>query len=76
MKREFFGINSEVYFINDEQKITWGYITGISYEAKKSGNSDGFSDPVHETVIYVIDNQFRRNGKFVFKTKGELLDSL
>ena len=76
MKVEFFGIGSEVYFINDEHKVTWGYITGISYEARREGNSDGFSAPVRETVIYIIDNKFRRNGKFVFKTREELIKSL
>lgn len=76
MKVELFGIGAEVYFINDEQKVTWGYITGISYEARREGNSDRFSAPVRETTIYIIDNKFRRNGKFVFRTKGELLNSL
>ena len=34
MKVDFYSIGSEVFFINDKQKVDWGYITGIKYEAK------------------------------------------
>ena len=76
MIQELFNINSEVYYINDEQKIANGYITEICYNARREANSDGFSPPFREAVYYVIDDQFRRNGKFVFKTKDELINSL
>ena len=76
MIQELFNINSEVYFINDEQKIASGYITEICYNAKRVANSDGFSSPFREAVYYVIDEQFRRNGKFVFKNRDELINSL
>lgn len=76
MIQEFYNIGGEVYFINDEQKIVSGYITEIFYNARREANSDGFSSPFREAVYYVIDDQFRRNGKFVFKTKDELINSL
>ena len=76
MKVEFFGIGSEVYFINDEQKITCGYITEICYNAKRISSPYGHSCWIRETVSYVIDNQFQRNEKFIFKTREELIKSL
>lgn len=76
MIREFFSIGSEVYFINDDQKIGCGYITEICYSAKKESSYDGWSNPVRETVHYVIDGKFRRKGEFVFRSRKELIDSL
>ena len=76
MKVDFYSIGSEVYFINDKQKVDCGYITGIEYEAKRISNSDGYSTPILETAEYTIDGKYRRDGKFIFKTRDELINSL
>ena len=77
MKREFYGIGSEVYFINDEQKVDWGRITGIDYNVREVPNScGGFSSPYRESTFYMIDDKYRRKGEFVFKSREELIKSL
>lgn len=76
MIREFFSIEDSVYFINDQQKIACGYISEVFYNAKEDTNSGGFPPRVNETVEYVIDGKFRRNGRFVFKSRNDLIDSL
>lgn len=76
MTVEFYSIGSDVYFINDEQKVVSGYITGIEYTAKKNPNANDYSDLVKETIVYTIDYKYRRQGRFVFKSRNRLIDNL
>lgn len=76
MEVEVYSIGSEVFFINDKQKIDSGYITEVYFEMKRSANSDGYSSPITQNTDYVIDDKFRRNAKFVFKSRKELIESL
>lgn len=76
MKIEFHSIGSEVYFIDNNQKITSGYITEVDFNMKKAPNSDGYSSPFMQNTVYMIDDKFRRNAKFVFKSRKELIESL
>ena len=76
MKIEFHNIGSEVCFIDNNQKITSGYITEVDFNMKKAPNSDGYSSPITQNTVYVIDDKFRRNAKFVFKSRKELIESL
>ena len=76
MNVEVYGIGSEVYFIDNNQKITCGYITEIDFNMKKAPNSNEYSSPVTQNTVYVIDDKFRRNAKFVFKSRKELIENL
>ena len=76
MKVEVHGIGSEVFFINDKQKIDFGYVTEVYFEMKRTANSDGYSSPITQNTVYVIDDKYRRNAKFVFDSRKELIDSL
>ena len=76
MKVEVHSIGSEVFFINDKQKIDSGYITEVYFEMKRSANSDGYSSPITQYISYVIDGRFRRKAEFVFESRKELIDSL
>ena len=76
MKVEVHSIGSEVYFINDKQKIESGYITEVYIEMKRTANSDGYSSPITQYISYVIDDKYRRNEKFVFDSRKDLIDSL
>lgn len=76
MKVEVYSIGSEVFFINDKQKIDFGYITEVYFEMKRSANSDGYSSPITQNTVYVIDDKYRRNAKFVFYSRKDLIDSL
>lgn len=76
MKVEVHSIGSEVFFINDKQKIDSGYITEVYFEMKKTGNSDGYSSSITQDTVYVIDDKYRRNAKFVFDSRKDLIDSL
>lgn len=76
MKVDVHGIGSEVFFINDKQKIDFGYVTEVYFEMKRTANSDGYSSPITQNTVYVIDDKYRRNAKFVFDSRKELIDSL
>lgn len=76
MNVEVYSIGSEVYFIDNNQKITYGYITEVDFNMKKAPNSDGYSSPFTKNTVYMIDDRFRRNAKFVFKSRKELIESL
>lgn len=76
MKVEVHSIGSEVFFINDKQKISSGYITEVYFEMKKSTNSDGYSSPITQNISYMIDGRFRKKAEFVFESRKELIDSL
>ena len=76
MNVEVYSIGSEVYFIDNNQKITSGYITEIDFNMKKAPNSDGYSYPFTQDTVYMIDDKFRRNAKFVFTSRKELIESL
>lgn len=60
MKVETHNIGSEVYFINDKQKVDSGYVTEVYFEMKRGTNSDGYSSPITQNISYVIDGRFRR----------------
>lgn len=76
MKVEVHSIGNEVYFINDKQKVDSGYVTEVYFEMKKETNSDGYSSPITQNTVYVIDDKYRRNAKFVFDSRKDLIDSL
>ena len=76
MKVEVHGIGSEVFFINDKQKIDFGRVTEVYFEMKRTANSDGYSSPITQNTDYVIDDKYRRNEKFVFDSRKDLIDSL
>ena len=76
MKIEFHNIGSEVYFIDNNQKITSGYITEVDFNMKKAPKSGGYASPFTQETVYMIDDKFRRNAKFVFKSRKELIESL
>lgn len=76
MKVEVHGIGSEVFFINDKQKIDFGRVTEVYFEMKRTANSDGYSSPITQYTVYVIDDKYRRNAKFVFDSRKDLIDSL
>ena len=76
MKVEVHSIGNEVYFINDKQKVDSGYVTEVYFEMKREANSDGYSSPITQNTVYVIDDKYRRNAKFVFDTRKDLIDSL
>ena len=76
MKIEFYNIGSEVCFIDNNQKIVYGYVSEIDFNMKKTPNSDGYSSPITQNTVYVIDDKFRRNAKFVFASRKELIESL
>lgn len=76
MTVEFYSIGEDVYFINDEQKVVCGHITEIEYNAKKNPNSDGYSSLLKETIVYTIDHKYRRQERFVFKSRNKLIDNL
>lgn len=76
MKVEVYSIGSEVFFINDKQKIDSGYITEVYFEMKRSANSDGYSSCIKQEINYVIDDKHRRKAAFVFESRKELIDSL
>ena len=76
MKVEIHGIGSEVFFINDKQKIALGYVTEVYFEMKRTANSDGYYSPITQNISYVIDGRFRRKAEFVFESRKELIDSL
>jgi hypothetical protein len=76
MNVEVYSIGSEVYFIDNNQKIACGYITEVDFNMKKAPNSDGYSSPFTQNTVYVIDDKFRRNAKYVFKSRKELIESL
>lgn len=76
MKVEVHGIGSEVFFINDKQKIDFGRVTEVYFEMKRTANSDGYSSPITQNTVYVIDDKYRRNAKFVFDSRKDLIDSL
>lgn len=76
MKVDVHGIGSEVFFINDKQKIDFGRVTEVYFEMKRTANSDGYSSPITQNTVYVIDDKYRRNAKFVFDSRKELIDSL
>ena len=76
MKVDVHGIGREVFFINDKQKIDFGYVTEVYFEMKRTANSDGYSSPITQNTVYVIDDKYRRNAKFVFDSRKELIDSL
>ena len=76
MKVEVHGIGSEVFFINDKQKIDFGRITEVYFEMRRQSNSDGYSSPITQNISYVIDGSFRRKAEFVFESRKELIDSL
>lgn len=76
MKVEVHGIGSEVFFINDKQKIDFGRVTEVYFEMKRTANSDGYSSPITQDTVYVIDDKYRRNAKFVFDSRKDLIDSL
>ena len=76
MNVEFYSIGSEVCFIDNNQKIAYGYVSEIDFNMKKAPNSDGYSSLFTQNTVYVIDDKFRRNAKFVFKSRKELIESL
>ena len=76
MKVEVHSIGNEVYFINDKQKVDSGYVTEVYFEMKKETNSDGYSSPITQNTVYVIDDKYRRNAKFVFDSRKDLIDNL
>lgn len=76
MKVEVHGIGSEVFFINDKQKIDFGRVTEVYFEMKRTANSDGYLSPITQNTDYVIDDKYRRNAKFVFDSRKDLIDSL
>lgn len=76
MNVEVYNIGSEVYFIDNNQKITSGYITEVDFNMKKAPNSGGYSSPFTKNTVYMIDDKLRRNAKFVFKSRKELIESL
>ena len=76
MKVEVHGIGSEVFFINDKQKIDFGRVTEVYFEMRRQPNSDGYSSPIAQYISYVIDDKYRRKAEFVFESRKELIDSL
>ena len=76
MNVEVYSVGSEVYFINDKQKVDSGYVTEVYFEMKRGTNSDGYSSPITQNTFYVIDDKYRRNAKFVFDSRKDLIDSL
>ena len=76
MKVEVHSIGSEVFFINDKQKIDFGYVTEVYFEMKRTANSDGNSSPITQNISYVIDGRFRKKAEFVFESRKELINSL
>ena len=76
MKVEVCSIGSEVFFINDKQKIDWGYVTEVDFNMKRTSSSDGYSSSITQNISYVIDNKYRRKAEFVFESRKELIDSL
>ena len=76
MKVEVHGIGSEVFFINDKQKIDFGRVTEVYFEMRRQPNLDGYSSPITQNTVYVIDDKYRRNAKFVFDSRKDLIDSL
>lgn len=76
MKVEVHSIDNEVYFINDKQKVDSGYVTEVYFKMKRETNSDGYSSPITQNTVYVIDDKYRRNAKFVFDSRKDLIDSL
>lgn len=76
MKVEVHGIGSEVFFINDKQKIDFGRVTEVYFEMRRQPNFDGYSSPITQKVVYVIDGKYRRKAEFVFESRKELIDSL
>lgn len=76
MKVEVHSIGSEVFFINDKQKVDFGLVTEVYFEMRRTANSDGYSSPITQNISYVIDDKYRRKAEFVFESRQELIDSL
>ena len=66
MKVEVHSIGNEVYFINDKQKVDFGYITEVYFEMKRGTNSDGYSLPITQNTVYVIDDNIEETQSLYF----------